>query len=256
MKPRVNEAYAAFAYAYDQALGFRFFKAMRTLLEQQLSKHPTFDKTHLDIACGTGLAIEFFAKRGWQSVGVDASYAMLSVARQRASRLVAGDFRELPFRRTFARITCLYDSLNHVRDRDELLSVFRSIRSVMSPDSLLMFDVNHPEIYPIVWGMKEPFVASAADYHLEIATTYRKRDATGRARVTGFAVLPEVGRVDIDELHLQRSWSQREITALLGDAGLEPVDVIDFDPYGEAASLEMKGIKLFFVCKLVSSSRA
>ena len=27
---------------------------------------------------------------------------------------VAGDMRHLPFRRKFARITCLYDSLNHL----------------------------------------------------------------------------------------------------------------------------------------------
>lgn len=250
-----GEAYAAFAYAYDQALGKRFFKAVRVLVEAQLTKHPTADKTHLDIACGTGLALHYFTKRGWKSTGVDASIEMLTMARSRTNRLVAGDFRALPLRGTFARITCLYDSLNHIRERNELVAAFRSMRRLMSHESLLLFDINHPEIYPAVWGMTEPFVADGKDYHLEIATTYRKRDATGNARVTGWATLPDGARAEIDERHQQRAWKEREITEALADAELAPIDVLEFDPYGEAESLDVAAVKLFYVCR-VSASRS
>jgi SAM-dependent methyltransferase len=243
-----GEAYAAFAYAYDQALGTRFFKAVRTMLEAQLAKHPTVVKTHLDVACGTGLALEYFAKRGWRSVGVDASIEMLSMARKRSRNLITGDFRTLPLRGTFARITCLFDSLNHIRDRNDLIAAFRSMRRLMADDSLLLFDINHPDIYPEVWGLAEPFVADGADYHLEIATSYRKREATGRARVTGWATMPDGSRATIDERHQQRAWREREITEALAEAELAPVDVVDFDPYGEAESLQVDAVKLFYVC--------
>src|SRR5215212_11091211 len=132
-----SESYGAFAYAYDKALGDRFFRAVRRLLSDALEKYPTPRRTHLDVACGTGLAIDFFCQRGWRSVGVDASLPMLQMARVRAPRLVAGDFRALPLRGTFARITCLYDSLNHLKDRVDLAAAFRSIRRLMGPDSLL-----------------------------------------------------------------------------------------------------------------------
>jgi SAM-dependent methyltransferase len=249
-----SEAYAAFAYAYDQALGKRFFKAVRTMLDAQLAKHPTPDKTHLDVACGTGLALEYFTKRGWRSTGVDASLDMLHIAQPRAQRLVGGDFLALPFRGTFARITCLYDSLNHIRERNELIAAFRSMRRLMSDQSLLLFDVNHPDIYPEVWGTSEPFVAEGKDYYLEIATTFRKRDATGRARVTGWAKLPQ-GKVMIDERHQQRAWREREIAEVLAEARLEPVDVVEFDPFNEADSLEAETVKLFYVCRPLSTER-
>jgi len=241
------EPYDAFAYAYDKGLGERFFRAARRILEQLLTRYPTSHKTHLDVACGTGLALEFFRTRGWKTLGVDASLPMLSLARARGT-VVAGDFRALPLRRTFARITCLYDSLNHLKDQSDLVAAFRAVSRLMDPDSLFFFDMNHPDIYPEIWGMKKPFIAEGPQFRLEMATAFRKRDATGLALVTGWAVLPTGGRVEIHERHEQRAYSEREIVDALESAGLLPVEVIDFDPYNEAETLDGGGVKLFFVC--------
>jgi len=246
------EPYDAFAYAYDKGLGERFFRAARRILEELLTRFPAQTKTHLDVACGTGLALEFFRARGWKSVGVDASIPMLRMARMRGgetpSTVVAGDFRELPLRTTFARITCLYDSLNHMKDREDLVAAFRSVASLMDHDSLFFFDMNHPDIYPEIWGMKEPFIAQGPDFRLEMATAYRKRDKTGLALVTGWAVLPTGGRVEIRERHEQRAYGEREIVDAVEEAGLTVVEILDFDPYNEAETLEAGGVKLFFIC--------
>ncbi|MEO8378597.1 MAG: methyltransferase domain-containing protein [Acidobacteriota bacterium] len=237
-----SEAYGAFAYAYDRALGERFFRAVSVLVEEALERHPTPKRTHLDVACGTGLTVRAFRKRGWKSVGVDASLPML----QLAEGVVAGDMRQLPFRRTFARITCLYDSLNHLLEPGHLAAAFRSIRGVMEKDSLLLFDMNHPEIYPEVWGLADPYVSRGDDYHLEIATTYRKREKLGVADVSGWARMS--GRkVTIREQHRQRAYSEREINKALAEAGLAAIEVLDFDPYGEAEDLEARTVKLFYV---------
>src|SRR4028119_560238 len=120
----MSEAYGAFAYAYDKALGERFFKAVTRLLEDALEQYPTAKRTHLDVACGTGMTVAYFRKKGWTSVGVDASLPMLQIARGG----VAGDMRQLPFRRKFAGVTCLSDSLNHLLEPRELTAAFRSIR--------------------------------------------------------------------------------------------------------------------------------
>jgi SAM-dependent methyltransferase len=242
-----DESYGAFAYAYDKGLGDRFFRAVRRVLTEVVEKYPTSKRTHLDVACGTGLATAFFAERGFKSVGVDASLPMLRMASARAKRLVAGDFRALPFRGKFARVTCLYDSLNHLKDRDDLTAAFRAVRDVLTDDGLFLFDMNHPEIYPEIWGMKQPYVASGADYHLEIATKYRKREKIGQALVTGWAILPNGERVEIRETHRQRAYTEREIVQSLREAGLPPREIIDFDPYDEAGAVEAAGVKLFFV---------
>jgi SAM-dependent methyltransferase len=221
---------------------------------ESLESRPPREKTHLDIACGTGYAMELFARRGFRSVGVDLSLPMLEIAHTRVRRLVCADFRALPLRRTFARITCLYDSLNHMKERAELVAAFRAVRGVMSPESLFLFDVNHPDIYPEVWGSKEPFVASGADYRLEIDTAYRKRDRLARALVTGWAKV-RGRRVEIRERHEQRAWSKNDVRGALREAGLQAIEVVNFDPYGEADELDAETVKLFFTCRAAEDSR-
>jgi len=249
-----TETYGAFAYAYDGALGRRFFRAAQRLLEPIVENPPPPARTHLDLACGTALAVEFFAKRGYRSTGVDVSLEMLRVGRARARPLAAGDLRALPLRGTFARITCLYDSLNHFRTREELIAIFREVRRLMDARSLFLFDMNHPDVYPAIWGMKEPFVESGETFHLEIATKYSPRERLGRALVTGWATLPGGGRTQIRETHLQRSWSKREIISMLGEAHIEATRVDDFDPFNEG-----RVVKMVFTCRaagIVSASHA
>lgn len=240
-----SEAYGAFAYAYDQALGLRFFRAVRPILRRLLERDPPLVKTHLDLACGTALAVEYFEQLGYQSLGVDLSLPMLQLGRRRATNLIAGDMRALPLRGPFARITCLYDSLNHLKSAADLTAAFRSVARVLDDHGMFFFDVNHPDVYPTIWGNDEPFVAEGRNFYLRMATKYRARDRTAQAMVTGWA---EVAgrRVKIQERREQRAYSEREIIDALASAGLVPVEVAEFDPYHEA-----RNVKLFFACRHV-----
>ena len=241
---KAAEAYGAFAYAYDQALGSRFFKAVSSLLGTMLERYPARKRTHLDVACGTGRAVDYFRTQGYRSVGIDASLPMLQLARK--TGLAAADMRALPFRAHFSRVTCLYDSLNHMLEREDLVAAFRSIRSVMDHGSLLFFDVNHPDIYPEIWGITEPFLSMGRDHHLEIATSYRPEERRAQAMVTGWAIVAS-RKVEIREQRRQRAYSEEEIVSALAEARLSAVDVIDFDPYGEAEAVDAPTVKLFFV---------
>lgn len=242
----MTEAYDAFAYAYDQALGKRFFNAVKRLLTELLARHSVDARTHLDLACGTGLAMQYFLQRGWSSTGIDASLPMLNVARRRARRLVAADLVRLPLRSSFGCITSLYDSLNHLSDTGELEIALREARAHMDAGSLLIFDINHPDIYPRVWGMDEPFVSSGPQHHLELATSFSRRTQTARGRARGWADV-RGKRVPIDEVHEQRVFSLDDVHSALGRARLRCLEVVDFDPFREERREEK--VKVVFVCR-------
>ena len=232
-----DDVYDAFAYAYDAALGERFFRSVRRLLNRAIRRHRP-SPMHLDVACGTGLAMSL---PGFASTGVDISIPMLEVAKKHANRLVAGDVRALPFRGAFGLVTCLYDSLNHL---DDLSAAFAQIRGCMADDSIFVFDMNDPEVYPAIWGMKEPFVAEGNDFHLEIATKFDAGTQIGDALVRGWAMVGG-NRIEIEERHRQRAHAREAIDDALAQAGIKPVEVIDFDPFGES-----RRVKLFYVCRV------
>jgi hypothetical protein len=108
--------------------------------------------------------------------------------------------------------------------------------------------MNHPDIYPAVWGMREPYVSTGKDHHLEIATKYRRGERRGYGRVSGWAQLPDGERVKIRETHEQFAWKQSEIESALTTARLGVIEVIDFDPFQEIQALDTDGVKMFFVC--------
>jgi SAM-dependent methyltransferase len=245
---RHSEAYGAFALAYDASLGSSFFRVVSRHLDDLNRKYPAMSHTHLDLACGTGQAVRWFTQEGFSSLGLDASLPMLARAREadaRPCRWIAADIRELPLRRTFARVTCLYDSLNHLLELDELVAVFRSVRALMDAGSLFWFDVNHPSAYSLVWSIEEPYLSMGDDHRLEIATSFDPRTGLATGVVTGWAMV-EGGRVDIRETHFQRSYSEKQLLSALGKAGLERVESFRFSPFEQSVSGK---VKLFFVVR-------
>lgn len=224
------DSYGAFARVYDRALGDLFMRGAASVLRALEAEYPTETRTHLDVACGTGLAMRYFESRGWTTRGVDASYAMVSRARRRGLDVVVGDIRNITLRATFERVTCLYDSLNHLLERDDLSRAFASVASVMGDSSLFWFDLNHPESYREIWAMAEPFESGDAVYQLAIETRYDEAANLATARVSGWHT--DVGaHYAIDETHYQRAWERDDVVALLREAGLETVDVFCFDPF-------------------------
>jgi len=70
----------------------RFFQAASRLLGEILERQETNGRSHLDVACGTGLAVPFFEGRGFRSIGVDLSLPMLRMARLRTGFQGLGAF--------------------------------------------------------------------------------------------------------------------------------------------------------------------
>lgn len=102
----------------------------------------------LDLACGTGTAAIEMSKLGAEVIGIDGSSKMLKYARRKAGkshRKITFSQQELTeFNATgeFDLITCLFDSLNHIIEKDQLQQVFGRVYSKLKPKGRFIFDVN------------------------------------------------------------------------------------------------------------------
>jgi ubiquinone/menaquinone biosynthesis C-methylase UbiE len=94
----------------------------------------------LDVGCGSGEPIlRFFAERQFRVTGVDASAAMIAIARERfpEARLIVGDMRELALDETYDA-AILWHSLFHLR-HDDQRAMFGTLARLLNPSGVLMF---------------------------------------------------------------------------------------------------------------------
>lgn len=144
----MGDAYAAIAPYYD--LEFAGFDAD---VDLYLGYAGVVGSPILELGCGTGRLIAPLAAAGHHAAGIDASSAMVTLARARLAEagllsvdLRVGDmtdlhaFPEANFRMVFSAI----NSFLHLETRDDQLAALRAARRVLHPDGILVLDLFHP----------------------------------------------------------------------------------------------------------------
>ena len=199
-------------------------------------------RTALDCACGTGRHLLLFQELGREVWGSDASEAMLEQADQNLKRfgrnvpLLKADYRELPqnFKRRFDVVACL-GSIGYMPDDAEFLRAFRSMRSVLRKEGILILTTISTDKQ---WREKPKFklVFNSPELSRIFAMDYSER-------TVAYHILDIFHSQKANELKI---WSA-ELTTLLRDeqerllkqAGFREVDFysgFDFSPYEKESS--------------------
>ena len=129
----------------------------------------------VELACGTGRIAVPIAKAGVRVIGVDASTAMLAVAREYAAaegvelELRHGDLREPPVRERVPLVLIPFRSLLHMTTETERLRALRAARSLLHPGGRLVFDVFAPSAADVEdthgrWLEREPGIFERASW--------------------------------------------------------------------------------------------
>ena len=160
------DPYASIAPQYDDLAalpGVRdFYPEWRRALLNAARTHGVVIRTLVDLACGTGnTAIPWAERRGWTVAGVDASAAMLRVARRksRAVRWYHQDLSRFRMDRRADAVTCHGDALNHLLDARRLARAFRTAAALLEDGGLFLFDLNTAAFMRWVDGRQTVFHA-------------------------------------------------------------------------------------------------
>lgn len=145
-------AYGYLASVYDELTGDVPYLEFADYYEAHMLSQPKKPHTVLDLACGTGTLTCILAERGYETIAVDASGEMLSLAMEKAAGLenciapllLCQNLAQLDLYGTVdAAISCL-DSMNYLPP-EELEELFRRLALFIEPGGFLMFDVHSPE---------------------------------------------------------------------------------------------------------------
>lgn len=150
-----RDAYRPLAPVYDLFTAHHRHDVWLDRLEALARRHGLAGRRVLDVGCGTGKSFLPLVRRGYRVTGCDISPAMLAEARRAAPagvRLVEADMRALPDLGEFDLVTCLDDAVNYLLEPSDLEAALRSMRSVLRPGGVLVFDVNTLHTYRTTFG--------------------------------------------------------------------------------------------------------
>ena len=145
--------YGKFFCKVYETCGWNYYsETFGELLVKWLTKQHISIKKALDLGCGTGVLCKILADAKIEDSkievqGVDLSESMIEIARR--------DYPELKFetgnmityhpKDKMDLVTCVYDSINHILDMEDVKKVFQNVAEYLKEDGYFIFDFLHED---------------------------------------------------------------------------------------------------------------
>ncbi len=215
---RQVEAYSQLAGVYDEIVIDPCHDRLASFLHELWSVDAGGVRSVLDLCCGTGLLAGELGARGYRVVGVDASEAMLTLARKRLgpeaslSRMTLPD---LTVEGVFDAAVCTVDGFNYLTP-EELRLTMGAVADRLGPAGWLVFDLHTDAMmdFTIAHGVVAGQVAKT-DFVISSVV-----DPSARTCDTKIVVTRPRDGEPFCERHRQYFHTDTDVRASLQDAGL------------------------------------
>lgn len=171
--------YARSATSYDllyEGAGIKDYASEAAAINQLIRQRNPEARTLLDVACGTGQHLAYLRDR-YSIEGVDVTEQMLDIARARLPgvTLHRGDMRTLDLGRTFDAVICMFSSIGHLTERDDMHEAFRRFARHLAPGGVLIVD---GWVRPEEWkpGFRSPMQHARRDDREVFRLVHSRRD--------------------------------------------------------------------------------
>ncbi len=141
-------SYDVFSEFYDELTKNVNYKDKADYLECLFKKYKHEPKLLLDLACGTGSLTLELHNRAYDIYGVDASAAMLSIAKEKAYDMdvsmlyLCQKMQNLDLYGTVDTVICMLDGINHLPAGFDVQKTFDKVSLFLEPGGYFIFDFN------------------------------------------------------------------------------------------------------------------
>ena len=211
------EAYSQLAGVYDEIVIDPCHARWAAFLNELWSGDPAGVRSVLDLCCGTGILAGELTARGYRVVGVDASDAMLALARERLGPDVALNRMTLPTLTVdgvFDAAVCTFDGFNYLTP-DELRLTMAAVALRLRLGGWLVFDL-HTDVM-MDFTISNPVVAGESAGNGFVITSTIDRDA--RTCATTIELTRPRDGDPFSEQHRQYFHTDAEVRAAVQAAG-------------------------------------
>ena len=217
MPTRHVEAYSRLAGVYDEIVVDPCHDRWASFLHERWSADPDGVRSVLDLCCGTGLLASELIARGYRVAGVDASHAMLSLARKRLGSGVPLSRMTLPDLTVdglFDAAVSTFDGFNYLAP-DDLRRTMAAVALRLRPAGWLVFDLHTDAM--MEFTIANPVVAGESagnDFVLSSVVDPRARTCETRIELT-----PPGDGDPFSEQHRQYFHRDADVRSALQGAG-------------------------------------
>ncbi|GAA1370761.1 class I SAM-dependent DNA methyltransferase [Peribacillus frigoritolerans] len=224
--------YERFAYVYDELMKDAPYEKWLMILTAKLEQYGIGGRKVLDLACGTGEMTVELAQHGFEVTGVDLSDEMLLVANEKAVKLGLSiplfqqNMAELEGLGQFDCVTIFCDSLNYLRDQEDIVKTFSRVHEHLKDGGLFMFDIH--SLYKMEEIFSDHTFAVNGEEVSYIWDCFPGEEPYSVEHDLSFFVRDdESGLYDrFDELHYQRTYPVEQYKKWLEQAGFTVSEIL------------------------------
>jgi ubiquinone/menaquinone biosynthesis C-methylase UbiE len=245
------EAYTGFAEVYDLFMDNIPYEEWTDYVKELLAEEGIREGIVLDLGCGTGSVTELLAKAGYDMIGIDNSEEMLDIAMEKRAEsgldilYLLQDMREFELYGTVHGVVSICDSMNYILEEEDLLCVFKLVHNYLDNEGIFIFDMNTPYKYREILA-DNTFAEDREESSFIWENFYDEEEEINQYDLSLF-VREEDGRYGkYEETHLQRSYEQQTVEALIQESGLELLHV--YDAFTKEAPAE-DSERIYYVCR-------
>ncbi|SFI12811.1 Methyltransferase domain-containing protein [Pseudobutyrivibrio sp. OR37] len=223
------EAYTGFASVYDMYMDNIPYDDWANNIKTLFQKYDMPMEIVCDLGCGTGQMTRRLKAMGYDMIGIDISYDMLMEAMQVEDSdgilYLCQDMKDFELYGTVGAVVSVCDSMNYLKDTDELLTVCKLANNYLDPKGLFIFDIKTEHYFKklgsstIAENREEGSFIWENDYNEETRdnlyylTIYEEN---------------EEGTFDrYEEEHLQHAFTVDEIKSAIEKSELQLLEVLD-----------------------------
>ena len=245
------EAYSSFASVYDRYMDEMPYDQWTENIKQLFTKYNMPMEIVCDLGCGTGQMTRRLKDLGYDMIGIDMSYDMLMEAMSAPDSegilYLCQDMREFELYGTVGAVVSLCDSVNYLRDTQELLTVCKLANNYLDPRGLFIFDIKSVHFY------QELGCSTIAENREEGSFIWENEydeDTIDNAYFLTIYEENEDGTFDrFEEEHLQHAFTVDEVIETITASGLEFLEVLDAD---DLSTPSEQSERLIFIAREVT----
>ncbi|MBO4971485.1 MAG: class I SAM-dependent methyltransferase [Clostridia bacterium] len=225
------ESYSAIYGIYDDINKSVDYSAFADFYESCFKKYMSEKPILvLDLACGTGAMTEELDKRGYDMTGIDLSFDMLCVAKDRAYEkdrqdnilYLCQNMTCFELYGTVDACVCTLDGINYLTEDGDLEKTLACVHNYLIPGGLFIFDVSSEYKFKNVYANNSFLYNGEIEgckYFCAWQNMYDRESEICEFSLTAFTETEKRTYLRADELQYQRMYKTEYIEKLLSASG-------------------------------------